>query len=747
MRGSTLAVLLALPAAIWAMQLPLHIQADRHLVRAQRQIEHQDYAGAQESMDQILEIQTQHDLEIPEEFFYRYAEVLKQLEFYDKAMASASSPQGIITSLPGKGKLSNEQIATLSFTPQSVNAPPELLISTMISATTGSLVAFLGFATGTAVYAMLLWMVLGSRREPNWLMLSTGVLGLTWNLGAFFGYVLQGMDVQRPAAVLLAAAYGSLCFLPAVVVDAALRVADLRTRRWSRPAVALGYGVSAAATLIHFYSGITGAAAFSQLAFRLATVGFASLVVGLLVLTRGWMGRGRLLWVVAMAVFALSALHLADHHGGEDTWWLALLGHHASLPLALLILYQDYRFAFADIFLKRALAIMLLVACTLGTFVLAVRPFIAGTLPDDQSILVLIAFPIFIGLLYPALRRTASWFVDAIVLHRFDYGVFRSKVTNAIDACESDSEVLDTSVELLAPVFAAEGISWGKAGRTCVPLAVRRDRREVTIRVPTVDHPTFAISIRSLADGRRLLSDDVATLERVALEAARKIDQIRAAEERYQRKRERQEIRKLATEAELRALRAQINPHFLFNALTTISYLIQTSPERAQGTLMRLSGLLRGVLKVGPETVTLGEELDLVEAYLDIERARFEERMRVRIDVPWELRTWPIPALILQPIVENAVKHGISRRAEGGEIRIEAHSRGGSLSIKVADTGPGPRKETGGPSSRGLGLRNVEARLKRYGPEGALTIRPAPDRGTLVELRIPLPDDTMREAV
>lgn len=618
----------------------------------------------------------------------------------------------------------------------------------MISATSGSLVTFLGFATGTAVYAMLLWMVLGSRRESNRLMLWTSVLGLTWNLGAFFGHGLQDMDVQRPAAVLLAAAYGSLTFLPAVVIDAAFRVGDLRTRRWSGLAVALGYGVSAATTVIHFYSGITGAPALSELAFRLASMGFASLVVALLVLTRGWMGRGRLVWVVAMAVFALSALHLTGHHGGEDPWWLALVGHHASLPLALLILYQDYRFGFADIFLKRALAIMLLVACTLGIFSLAVRPFIPGNRPDDQFVVVLVVFPILIGLLYPALRRTASWFVDVIVLHRVDYGVFLSNVTNAIRTCESDSAVLDTSVELLAPAFTAESISWGKAGRADVPLAVRRDRHEVTIRVPTVDHPAFAISIRGLADGRRLLSDDIAALERVALEAARRIDAIRAAEERYQRERERQEFRKLATEAELRALRAQINPHFLFNALTTISYLIQTSPERALGTVMRLSGLLRGILKAGPEeTVTLGEELGLVEAYLEIEHARFEERMRVHIDVPWELRARPIPALILQPIVENAVKHGISPRAGGGEIRITAHSQGASLSIKVADTGPGPHTEAGGPSSRGLGLRNVEARLKLCGPKGALTIRPAPDRGTVVELLIPVPDDTMRGVV
>ena len=165
-------------------------------------------------------------------------------------------------------------------------------------------------------------------------------------------------------------------------------------------------------------------------------------------------------------------------------------------------------------------------------------------------------------------------------------------------------------------------------------------------------------------------------LERAALLAARRIDAVRSMQERYRRDVHEQEIHKLAAEAELRALRAQVNPHFLFNALTTIGYLIQTAPERALGTLMRLSGLLRSVLRSGEEFVTIGEELDLVEAYLDIERARFEERLRVRIDVPWELRHIRIPALVIQPIVENAIKHGISESVAGGEVRISRPTTG-----------------------------------------------------------------------
>lgn len=170
------------------------------------------------------------------------------------------------------------------------------------------------------------------------------------------------------------------------------------------------------------------------------------------------------------------------------------------------------------------------------------------------------------------------------------------------------------------------------------------------------------ITIPDLTGGRRFLSDDLASLEAIAVGLARRIDAIRITEERYDRELREQEMARLASEAELRALRAQVNPHFLFNALTTIGYLIQTTPPRALQTLLRLTALLRAVLRSEGELTTLGRELDVIDAYLDIERARFEDRLRVTIDIPRALRSIPVPPLILQPLVENAVKHGIAPR-------------------------------------------------------------------------------------
>jgi two-component system LytT family sensor kinase len=238
-------------------------------------------------------------------------------------------------------------------------------------------------------------------------------------------------------------------------------------------------------------------------------------------------------------------------------------------------------------------------------------------------------------------------------------------------------------------------------------------------------------------------------LETVAVMVARRIDALRVTHERCEQNLREQEINKLATEAQLRALRAQVNPHFLFNALTTIGYLVQTAPDRAFETLMKLTSLLRGVLRADGEFVTLGEELALIAAYLDIERARFEERLRVSIDVPEQLLALRLPSLMVQPLVENAIKHGITPSRFGGEVGIRARLEALSgdddgsdevLRITVRDTGVGASEiELARGRRRGVGLSNIEQRLHCYGGQsGTLHIKSTPGESTIVELTMPV---------
>ena len=197
-----------------------------------------------------------------------------------------------------------------------------------------------------------------------------------------------------------------------------------------------------------------------------------------------------------------------------------------------------------------------------------------------------------------------------------------------------------------------------------------------------------------------------------------------------------QELRTLATQAELRALKAQIMPHFFFNALNTIAALIHTDPVLAEASVERLAEMFRYVLTGSErEQVPLEEELAFVDDYLEIEQARFGERLRVTREVDLRVSSIPVPSLILQPLVENAVKHG---HGDDGHINLDilVESVDQGVRITVADRGPG--MPAGYRIGRGLGhgLRNVDERLRKTYGHG-LEIRRNPPRGTAAIIKIP----------
>jgi len=197
-------------------------------------------------------------------------------------------------------------------------------------------------------------------------------------------------------------------------------------------------------------------------------------------------------------------------------------------------------------------------------------------------------------------------------------------------------------------------------------------------------------------------------------------------------------LRALAAQAELKALEAQINPHFLFNTLNTIAQLIHADPAQAEATVERLAEMFRYVL-AGSERglVLLEEELSFVSDYLEIEQARFGERLRVTREVAPETLAVPVPSLILQPLVENAVRHG---QGDDGSvdltIRIRPHSD--EVVIAIADQGPGMGSRRSIGEGPGHGLRNVDERLRRsYGEEYGVKVADNEPHGAVVTVRIP----------
>lgn len=202
------------------------------------------------------------------------------------------------------------------------------------------------------------------------------------------------------------------------------------------------------------------------------------------------------------------------------------------------------------------------------------------------------------------------------------------------------------------------------------------------------------------------------------------------------------------SEARLAALRMQLHPHFLFNSLNAVAVLVRDrDTDRAGHVLSLLSGLLRETLRSRKEQIVpLAEEVDFIRRYLAVEAVRFSDRMRVSFDIPEDLSGRPVPALILQPLVENAVRHGISRRAASGTIDIRAHAEDGRLVLTVEDDGPGPgatpgvteAERTGTPGGS-VGLANTRARLSLlYGDSASCELAARDGGGTRASVRLPL---------
>ncbi len=654
-----------------------------------------------------------------------------------------------------------------------------------------------GYAIGVILYCMLLGLVFQSwhappqrtngdlgKSSPRWLALWTGILGLVWNVGALLAFLLPHVQLTSPLPALSAVSVMALGFLPAVVI---LAMAETQSMGISAPGRRIisgaGFLLSGWAGLWHV-SGVWFERTENHVgtALEIMAWGFLLLLSGLLVIrvwAKGWDHMGR---IVVLTGVAIAALPFSQHQTGDYSWGMELVGHHSNLLLALVILYHDYRFAFCDLFLKRALSFLVLALVTLGMLVTVGIPLLkaepSNNMAQISGLTVFLALWIATALSYPSLQRGVAWLVDTLVLQRPDYEQLRQTLAVAINKQEEPRNILTTAASLLQPALLATSIRWREDLQDSRPgFESQEDKKEwflnhaspqhsepstvlhqtieseYLLHIPTVDKPYFTFVIEGLLHGKRLLSDDLMLLEAVGHLVARRIDSVRSAHERCAITIREQEMKKLTVEAELRALRAQLNPHFLFNALTTIGYLIQTTPAHALDTLLRLTELLRAVLKrLEGEFSTLGQEIDLVQSYLIIEQARFEHRLVYHIDVPTNLRDCSVPVLLLQPLVENAVKHGIQPSRKGGAIKISAELKTdktnnpdsppmvNSLLLTIHDSGSGSRPATPDRAcGTGVGLSNIRKRLHlHYGTVASCEMHQTTKHGTMVQIELPI---------
>jgi anti-sigma regulatory factor (Ser/Thr protein kinase)/GAF domain-containing protein len=416
-----------------------------------------------------------------------------------------------------------------------------------------------------------------------------------------------------------------------------------------------------------------------------------------------------------------------------------------SLPLCFFFVgtYYHDRFAFFDVFIKRGTYFFLLLLSLLAYFAF-VDPLLdrseVGRL--KPWILALTLSPLLL-LLPWAYSRMALWMDRFWLGRRFStvqaVKYFLGGTQDAID----ESALVQQAEKKLSAIFIADvNITLSTGGYDVAGTF------ESVHEVPIRERGGTVGWIRM---GRRhsdtpYFSEDLSLLGSLADVFSSVLENVRLQQRKREQERNEQELRLTASRSELKALRAQINPHFLFNALNAIAGLIHKEPSRAEETVEELAEVFRYTLKRSEkELVRLEEELDFVRAYLDVEKARFGDRLSIQLDVHEDVKGEMIPTMAIQTLVENAVKHGVAAIRGAGIVEIRARRKDDQLWLEVLDNGPGPSsaRPTDEPArdGSGYGLRNLASRLKaHYGSLGSVTIRRDPaNRITVASIRLPLP--------
>ena len=591
------------------------------------------------------------------------------------------------------------------------------------------LVNTVGHTLGALVFAIFLGLVWRQAKLPA----AAAALALVWNLASLTVLALQDANAAG-VEFFVSLATSALCLLPAVLLHLSLP----GEARWT---IRAGYAVSGTAILLHTVEQMIPQFDVHRGALIFTTAGFV-LVTAVSI----WAGRrgprpfsSRLLAAMAIFLFAMTFVHYGagEAHG---VWTLELIVHHAGVPLALIVLLQDYRFVLLDVF-ARVLASLSLAAvflwagvktaAALGlTWQAPAAPFRQG-LVLAAGCLLLFAYGALRGQLQRALTRVAfgrpaiEGTVEA--LHRL------------CSECRDEREYLERAAAAIAGFMSASvaPLSEGTLERlrrrqwlypaTAAEADVHQPGVEAILPLRLGEGDLKLIALGPRRGGRRYLSEDLGTLARFASVVIEHVEHFRA-----------DEMRRLVAQAELRALEAQIHPHFLFNALNTLYGVIPKEAGDARRIVLNLADILRYFLQGSKTYIPLEEELAIVRSYLEIEKLRLGARLSFEIDAAPEALRMPIPLLSVQPLVENAVKHGIAPLARGGRLTLEAKIEDAGLRIRVADTGQGfgAAKSTG--SGAGVGLVNVERRLKLcYGSEAKLKVASS-EEGSVVEFVAPV---------
>jgi DNA gyrase inhibitor GyrI len=430
--------------------------------------------------------------------------------------------------------------------------------------------------------------------------------------------------------------------------------------------------------------------------------------------------RERRTYVLLLAATIVVALSDAFFAQGGAFSPLQTLLRTLPIPFFFATMYYNERAVFFDIVAKRGLFTLAMIILLMGYFALVPAWLWSSRLGWIGSWLFpLTALPLVI--LAPWIYRNLSTYLDRRWLgrglspaeaHRFFLAALATATSeeSLVRAAEQRlTEILHGAVHIQLGLQANSQTTEEEGFETAILL---RGERQGAIRIEIP------------ANGYPLLSEDRKLLVALAESFGMALENLHLREKRLRQERRERDLLLLASQAELRSLRAQINPHFLFNALNSIAALISVEPELAEVTVERLSELFRYALRRSDkEWVRVEDEMAFVQCYLDVEKTRFHERLHVDILQDEAVCRALVPAMMIHTLVENAVKHGIAPVRGGGSIEVRIHRDAGTLLIEVRDSGLG-FAETGSNAlnTHGHGLKNVQARLQaHFGHDAQLT--------------------------
>ncbi len=588
------------------------------------------------------------------------------------------------------------------------------------------LVNTVGHCGGAVIFGMLLYFFLANwrrgREERAKLPVIAAALAFLWNIGSL---VALGTGPRGGLApdIIVAASFSVLSLLPAVLLHISLE--SERRPAW-RPIWIGGYVLSSSAIILHIADLATGRPSLHFAALLLVTIGFAVLTAISVLFELRQKNRAatsRLVGAMVLFLFAISFTHFGADHG-HQVWSREIALHHAGIPLALFVLLQNYRFLLLDAFLRFIVNATLAAAAVLASIrivesadrgALRTHPFDAGLLFAGGCLL--------LTLFVYVRNRIQSWLTSVVFL--------RSNVEDALElllklvrAAQDESIYLPSATEVIAGFVRAARFDLSE--RAPVDDQAAWVQAVVPLRFSRGDAWYLLLGPRE--GGRRYLSEDFAALMRLGAAVVEHVEQLRSIQ-----------MQGLVSQAELRALQAQINPHFFFNALNTLYGTIDRGNADARRLVLNLADVFRYLLRSDRTLIEIEEELRIVRAYLEIEQLRLGSKLRTEINVDGAALRAMIPLLSVQPLVENAVKHGVAPRTGTGFVRLDIIAQPEMLSVTVSNSGECDSSAlTASRVDGGIGLANVRRRLELHYGEESSFLAEVEDGVTTVGFLLPL---------